>query len=429
MDKKFNLDLIWNYGSIVIIGAGGLSLNYLIAYSFSSTGLGVFNQIYAFFVIFGQFAAVGIHYSVLKSVAKEDKISEQAVIIGAAVMFALPIGVSVSAIVFLSSGWIGVFFESALVGEGILYASLGLTFFAVNKILLSALNGRRDMVEFAVFQALRVIALLVGGVVLATVDANIAALGYLFLFSESILLICLVIVFFKRGLLALGGNTRTWIRHHSIFGMKSVVGGFLAESQIRIDVIMLGFFVSDSLVGIYSLASTLGEGFFNLLVVVRNNVNPVLVRLFRSGEVEAVKKLAIKIQLLIYPAAFLVGGLVVVLFPVFIELFFYDSGYGEAIDVLAVLIFGFAIYSGFLPFDFALLQLDRPSMHTIFMGCVTITNIFLNVILIPQLGIFGAAIATATTYLVTIFYLNFIMHQVAGFSFIPTFGVRKRTSN
>ena len=64
--NKLTLDISWNYLSFFILAISGLIINFIIALSFSSEGLGIFNQTYAFFVIFSQFSVFGIHYSVLK---------------------------------------------------------------------------------------------------------------------------------------------------------------------------------------------------------------------------------------------------------------------------------------------------------------------------------------------------------------------------
>ena len=42
----------------------------------------------------------------------------------------------------------------------------------------------------------------------------------------------------------------------------------------RIDIFMLGIFLSDQLVGIYSVAALFVEGFLQIIVVLQNNFNP-----------------------------------------------------------------------------------------------------------------------------------------------------------
>jgi O-antigen/teichoic acid export membrane protein len=61
--------------------------------------------------------------------------------------------------------------------------------------------------------------------------------------------------------------------------MKSFFSNVLLQMNTRIDVLVLGLFWSDHIVGIYSFAATLAEGVYQLLVVLRTNYNPMLVRL------------------------------------------------------------------------------------------------------------------------------------------------------
>ena len=74
--NKLTLDISWNYLSFFILAISGLIINFIIALSFSSEGLGIFNQTYAFFVIFSQFSVFGIHYSVLKLSAEVEEKSQ-----------------------------------------------------------------------------------------------------------------------------------------------------------------------------------------------------------------------------------------------------------------------------------------------------------------------------------------------------------------
>ena len=157
LDRKFLTDTGWNYASFAIMAAAGVILNFFIAAFFGIATLGVFNQIYAVFVIAGQVAVMGIHDSAQKYNAEfMDTECERDLLSAAAIWLAAAFGLAIATAVYFSSGTIGRIADSEAVGQGVLFAAPGLAFFAVNKTLMGILNGRRRMKAFAAGQAFRV---------------------------------------------------------------------------------------------------------------------------------------------------------------------------------------------------------------------------------------------------------------------------------
>ena len=58
IDKKFFGDTAWNYLAFSVMALTGILLNFLIAWKSGIESLGVFNQIYAVYVILGQLAVL-----------------------------------------------------------------------------------------------------------------------------------------------------------------------------------------------------------------------------------------------------------------------------------------------------------------------------------------------------------------------------------
>ena len=66
LGRKFLTDTGWNFASFAIMAATGVILNFFIAAHFGIATLGVFNQIYAVYVITGQVAVMGVNDSAQK---------------------------------------------------------------------------------------------------------------------------------------------------------------------------------------------------------------------------------------------------------------------------------------------------------------------------------------------------------------------------
>ena len=61
LSSKFGQDVIWNVASYGIMAVSGVVINVIIWLVYSPDVLGVFNQVFAVYVIASQFAVAGVH--------------------------------------------------------------------------------------------------------------------------------------------------------------------------------------------------------------------------------------------------------------------------------------------------------------------------------------------------------------------------------
>ena len=406
-DGKFLTDTAWNYAAFAIMAATGVILNFFIATHFGIETLGVFNQIYAVYIITAQLAVLGLHDSAQKHNAEYLDFPERLEVVSAAALWlAAGSGLLTAIMIFALSGPIGRLAESEAVGRGIALAAPGLLFFALNKVLMGILNGRRRMKAFAAAQAFRVSVILASCLCVAALDLPGYVLGASFTIAEVALLPGLLWVL-RPPLtgFAEDADFRGWTANHFRFGTKALVNGFLGESYIRVDIIMLGVFVSDHAVGIYSFAALFIEGLYQVPSVVRTIANPVLVRLFAASEKAPIVGFCRRtagLSAAIYVAA---AGAVLVIFP-YLEPFFPDQLVRQSYPVLWVLVSGLLVYSAYIPLDHALLQAGSPGRQSILMSANVAANVVLNAMLIPVFGIMGAAVATSIAFVVATVNLN-----------------------
>ena len=75
----FARGVVYNVASFAIMGVLGFAINALIARYYGDTGLGIFSQVFAFFIIASQLAAGGFVFAAMRFCAKHtadrDKIS------------------------------------------------------------------------------------------------------------------------------------------------------------------------------------------------------------------------------------------------------------------------------------------------------------------------------------------------------------------
>lgn len=382
----------------------GATINFIILYFLGAEALGVFYQVYAIYVIVGQVAVWGLHDSVLKYTSQYTDSQERDTLCFAAIFCVLMTGTLGATLLLLSRDFIGQLFESKNLRYGIIYLSPGILFFVINKVLVAIFNGKRQMKYFALASAIRAVNIFALCIFLIINFDSLSYFGFVFTTSE--ILLFLVIIFLKpTGLLIKKDNIKQWISRHYQFGTKSVGHGLLSEAFIRVDVLMLGIFLSDTRVGIYSFAAFFVEGIYQIPVVIRNLNNPILVKMLIEKNVNKLIDFTRKTAKLSVTLTFSASVLVVIAYP-YLDFIFKAETIDASYSVLLVLLSGMVLYSIFIPFDYIFITGGFPGIQSIFMSINMTSNIGLNYLLIPHYGLMGAAIATVSAFAFSCLLLN-----------------------
>ena len=398
LKQKFNADVLWNVGSLAILAVSGIVMNLLIARFHGSDALGMFNQVFACYIVLSQFAVGGLQFSVLKHVSHHQDDPEQcAEFVSAACVLIGVLAVTIAGLTFWGAPLVGQILQSPGVALGLRLIAPGLVLFALNKALLMALNGMRHMRAFAIFQALRYLFLILTISVLTLLKYPAHALAFAFTVSE-FLLFCGLFAYVNLRLFHLSVSRKLCGRFapHLSFGMRGVMSGVLSEINTRVDILLLGYFLPDSAVGMYSFSAMWAEGVAQLSLVLRQNIDPILGRHFAQGTTEQIPVIAKKVRMVFYPMMAAIGAIAMAGYPLMLELLTTDPNFREGWGIFGILLAGIVINAGYRPFQGIFLQGGRPGAHTIFVTVLVFANIVLNLLLIPSLGIWGSAIATSS---------------------------------
>jgi len=192
--------------------------------------------------------------------------------------------------------------------------------------------------------------------------------------------------------------------------------GIITEAAIRVDILMIGYFLDDRWVGLYSLASTLSEGFAQLPTVVRQNLDPVVGRMFTENLRQDIPPLARQVRRTFFPIMVLVGVLLLAGFPFCIPFSKSPGDLWLSWQALIILVFGVVVASGYRPFWSLPLLGGRPEVSSLITTCAFGVNILLNALFIPLLGIHGAALATAAAYVLETVSVPLLARRLFGLS-------------
>jgi len=405
---RFSRDVWWNVAGLAIAGAAGILLNYLISVVHGAAALGAFNQVFAVYIVLSQLGALGIHYSALRHLAAVSDEGERRAITSAALVTTAVVGALFSAAGWLLAEPIGRVVDSPAVAVGIRYAAPGVLFFALSKVTLACINALQRMRWYAVLTGGRFLLMVLafGGFALAEVDA--ARLPLLITVAEgSVLLLSLVPIGGLVGRVPLAA-LRSWIHEHLRFGLKGFSSGLVAELNTRIDVLILGAFAGDRVVGAYSFAAILAEGLYQVLVVLRTNFAPVVIRLWAGNRRDELVATVRRVRDRTYLGSLVVGALAIGVYALVVPLITRDPLLADSWRYFALLVAGMVASAGYAPFLPLLLYAGLPGWYTILIATTFAANAIGNLALVPALGASGSALGTAFAFLVGLVALKWM---------------------
>jgi O-antigen/teichoic acid export membrane protein len=200
-----------------------------------------------------------------------------------------------------------------------------------------------------------------------------------------------------RGEIFNGSGRSSYIRDCLGYGWKSHLSNILAFLNYRIDIFLVNGFLNPAAVGVYVVAVQIAERLWILSQAVSTVLLPRLAEL--DDDESARTKLTPLIGRWVLFATTLVTIVVAIFSQPLITVLFGEV-YAEAVGVLLWLLPGVALGSLSRVLSNDLAARGRPELNLYTAAVVVLVNVMLNLLLIPQMGIEGAALATTIAYTV-----------------------------
>jgi Membrane protein involved in the export of O-antigen and teichoic acid len=395
--SRFAQGVIWNLSSFATLALAGILLNMLIGRYYGADVLGEFNQVYAVYILFSQLAVWGVNVSTLRYTAQNQDATETGSILSSALLLSLITSTVASLFMYYSASAFAQLFDSPIIEKGIHLASLGLILYSLNKVILGALNGMRHMRSFAVFQASRYVLLVLFLIIFVIKNIDPSYISGILTLAELILFISMSVYLLID--CPPSKVKKIWLKHHFNFGYRAFWGGMASELNTRIDIIILGIFCSDGIVGIYSFVAMLAEGYIQLIVVFRNNLNPLLAQHLNRGSLAEMLLKKQRLMKWIWLFMLISGFVIALLYPLICR---YIVGliFMSGLVPLIIMLFCILLVSGYLSFANILSQGGMPEKESMLTVIAVLVNTVLNFVLVPFIGMHGSAIATSIALIV-----------------------------
>lgn len=410
---KFSTDILWSAGAYALGALFGILVNVAIVRGHDAAALGIFNLVYAVYILLSQLAVGGVHLAVQAFVPREISAGRSAdAQVSASFLLSTITSVVVIAVAWAFRDLPGLWFHSAAVEQAFPLVLPGLLFFSWNKVLLSYHNGARRMKLFAVMQMMRFIFLFCAVGFLVITEAEVARLPIALFWSEAALFALVLPVSLRYWRPWAGTGLAPALRENWRFGNRALAGNFLLDVNTRVDVFLLGLFTDETAIGLYSFAATIAEGVLQLPMLFRNNINPVISRAWHRGGAALLTKVVVRNRRVFFKLLAPLILLTVLLFPLALWLLGMNEEPLTIWALYAILALGIALTSGYQAFQMLFSQVGRPGTQTLFIGGFFLSNVLLNLLFIPLFGVHGSAVATALAFVAMVVLLKVLSNRV-----------------
>lgn len=407
-ETSWTLQRIARGTGIIFIGAvismlfGFLSVA-VIARFFSKAEYGVFSLALTILSVALVIATIGFPNSLPREVAfyREKEPSR----IGSLILTALAIVslTSLTVTAFLVSG--SVYVARVFNEERLIYAlkvmALALPFSALTGTFVAISQGFGRVREKVYFQNLLYPLLwfsLVEIGVVVKVEFYYVFVAYVI--AHVITFFALVTDFFRLGLFKLGSIDLRFGKELVKFSIPLMFTGIAGFVMTWTDTLMLGYYKTSEVVGLYNSAAPLAK----LLPIFLNSAGfiypPLATALYAQGKVEELKRVYQVLTKWIFLATLPLFAMMI-LFPEATIGFFFGAKYLEASEALQILALGFMFHVllGLNGWSLVVIKESNFVMYSTLISAIV--NVILNILLIPVYGIEGVAVATAISYFTT----------------------------
>ena len=176
--------------------------------------------------------------------------------------------------------------------------------------------------------------------------------------------------------------------------------------------LMLGYFEDSEAVALYNAAFPLAQMILIPLTAMSFIYVPVVSQLYSKGLMDEMKRSYQVLTKWVFFLSFPIA-LVLLLFPITTLSFMYGHEYTQAAWALRILTLGL-LFQAFLGVNgLTLVIMGKPGQFTWAAVVGAVLNVLLNFVLIPRLGITGAALASVGTYLATNTYCGIRLYQLS----------------
>jgi len=393
--KNFFKNFVFTFIRQIGVGIISLLTTILIARFFGPEINGVFSIAILLPILLGTFLNMGVAASNIYFIGSKQVSLEEAIHVNKIVFFWI-------SLVGLIIGSIIVFFKGEFFFPGIEQNLLFLSLIIFPIILLSGfiLSIYQALQDFKVFNILLMLQpLLFFFFVLSLIIIDLKEVNFLvygFLLTYIISLIYMIVKIYSLPK-EVNFEKTNYFKKSLGYGWRSNLSNILAFLNYKADIFLVNIFLNPTATGVYVVAVALVEKIWLISTALSTVLLPRLSELLSNEEEK--RKITPYISRLVFLGTFIIGVFLALLAEPVILLIF-GIEYQGSISPLLLLLPGVIILGVAKVWANDIAARGKPEINMYISIVTIIVNIIGNLILIPKIGLDGAAIATTISYLV-----------------------------
>ncbi len=419
LKNKFAQGVSYVFISYLILGLAGFVINLILGFYYTPADLGIFNQCFALTQLFSVVGTFGIVSSNVHFVAQHtDDLKLQSDIQSSAIILTFSISLFLSVILYILGNIKEDIFFNKEVNQAFVRIVFVLPFMVSNRLNISYINAIREMKLYSILQSARWLLLLSIVFIFTFTNQDINTIVQSFLLSEIILFFVILFIirqFFKFTLFL----SKEWVIKHLYFGGKTLLVSIISETNGKIDIFLISFFLNNYNVGIYSFASTICNGILMIPSAVATNFNPIISKLWYEGKKDELQQKVNYIKSILKKIMIPVVILSAIVFPIIVFFIMNNKDYAENIHIYYIILIGVSFLGTYNFMGGFLTMTGKPEIQFLNMLVEIILNIILNIILINLYGITGAAISMSLLKILGLLSMSYFIKWKTDINLLP----------
>lgn len=392
--KKFVIDIGWVFlGNVSIIGVTLLQ-RLFIARFMGAEELGAFSLIMSIFAIGTALIAFGIPAALTKYISEiKNQYQKLKDLSSLGLIITGVFGILTSCFFLLISSRLSALLNISRFSHIVILLALIFPFSTLFYTSLAILNGKREMKSYFLFQTLQNLLYLLITIIFLLLGFGLKSI--LLALWLSVLITNIMLIFKKHLYIAsinvvkLLNEAKQLIR----FGTKVLLTDLVNQVNVYIDTLLLGFFHSPENVGYYAVALSILQLIWIIPGCIQKITYPTVSEYWARNDKLNLNRIINKTIHYSFLVAIILGVGISIFARGIITIIF-GKGFEAAIIPIQILILGFVV-NGTLTKSIGgtMAAINRPDLDLKIDTITVLMNILLNLYLIPQYGIIGAAIA------------------------------------
>lgn len=397
----------WLVGDKIFYMAIGIFVTAIVARYFGPENFGQFNYAMAFVSIFTAISTLGMETLTVKAIVDESY--DEGTILCTSLFMRFCGGIilaciAITAIKIIEPNDKDLCLMVAIISFSTIIKSLEVIEYWVQAYQKAKISSIIRMSNYIVIAVLKTLLVIMGG--------TLITYTLIYVLDAAIIGFALIIAYFQ-----MREKISAWkidLKYAKSIISQSwylILSGLMVTLYMRIDQVMLGSMLPDRFeLGVYSAAVRVAEMWYFVPMAIITSFKPVILNNQLKDKISYIKSIQYLYTLIAWIS--ISFGIFVLLFSKPIIYILYGADYLQAASILAISIWAgtFAMLGCVSSIWIICEGLQKYSMILVF--CGAFINILLNIILIPLLGAYGAAIATLITQVMSNFIIPFFIKDI-----------------